>query len=160
MTIAVANMNESPVIRNGGINDIDGVEGAAINIPTSAAFADPEGAALTYNVTGLPSGLTFNSTTGLISGTPAAGSASTTPYNITVTASDGVSMATIDEFTLTIHSVPTLSHSGTWTTGASTASTTAGTVGILQTFLPTRAQVSQQSRTKTSPILTSTAMMY
>ncbi len=134
MAIAVANVNESPVIRNGGINDIDGVEGAAINIPTSAAFADPESAALTYNVTGLPTGLTFNSTTGLITGTPAAGTSSATPYNITVTVSDGVSTATVDEFTLTIHSVPTLSHSGTWTTGASTASTTAGTVGITANF--------------------------
>ncbi len=33
MSIAVANANESPVIRNGGINDMDGVEGAAISIP-------------------------------------------------------------------------------------------------------------------------------
>ncbi len=134
MTIAVANVNESPIIRNGGINDMDGVEGAAINIPTSAAFADPEASALTYNVTGLPSGLTFNSTTGVISGTPAAGTASVTPYNITVTASDGANTATIDEFTLTIHSVSTLSHSGTWTTDASTASTTAGGVGITASF--------------------------
>jgi hypothetical protein len=44
---------------------------------------------LTYTATGLPAGLSINSSTGLISGTFATGDAANGPYVVTVTASDG-----------------------------------------------------------------------
>ena len=43
----------------------------------------------TYSEVGLPSGVSINSSTGLISGTPAANSHDDSPYNVTVTAADG-----------------------------------------------------------------------
>src|SRR5438552_3305238 len=72
-----------------------------------------------YNATGLPAGLSVNTTTGVISGTPAAGTDAGSPYSVTISAtnSGGTGSATL---TLTINNpVPT-------TTSISPASTTAG----------------------------------
>jgi hypothetical protein len=44
---------------------------------------------LTYAASGLPGGLSINSSTGLISGTISSGAVSSSPYTVTVTASDG-----------------------------------------------------------------------
>src|SRR5947208_3415758 len=54
-----------------------------------------------YNATGLPSGLSVNTSTGLISGTPAAGTDAGSPYSVTISAtnSGGTGTATL---TLTI----------------------------------------------------------
>jgi hypothetical protein len=48
---------------------------------------------LTYSTTGLPSGLSIKSATGLISGTLGMGTAKSTPYDVAVTAGDGVAGA-------------------------------------------------------------------
>src|SRR5438094_4655517 len=58
-----------------------------------------------YNATGLPSGLTVNTNTGLISGTPAAGTDAASPYSVTISATNitGTGSATL---TLTIKPVP------------------------------------------------------
>ena len=45
--------------------------------------------AMTYSATGLPTGLSINASTGLISGTVATGDSSDGPYSVNVTASDG-----------------------------------------------------------------------
>ncbi len=45
----------------------------------------------TYTATGLPPGLTLDPLAGTISGTLPNSAASSTPYNVTVTASDGMS---------------------------------------------------------------------
>jgi hypothetical protein len=65
---------------------------------TATGFPAP-----TLSETGaLPSGVTFNSATGLLSGTPAAETAGT--YPITITASNGVSSNATQSFTLTVNS--------------------------------------------------------
>ena len=51
----------------------------------------------------LPSGVTFNSSTGVLSGTPAAGSSGS--YSLSFTASNGVSPSATQSFTLTVLSV-------------------------------------------------------
>src|SRR5437899_1176059 len=55
-----------------------------------------------YNATGLPSGLSVNTSTGLISGTPAAGTDAGSPYSLTISATNagGTGSATL---TLTIN---------------------------------------------------------
>jgi hypothetical protein len=58
--------------------------------------SDPEGLPITFSATGLPAGLTLNTNTGFISGTPTTAST----YNVTVTVSDGV-LSTSQSFTWT-----------------------------------------------------------
>jgi hypothetical protein len=69
-----------------------------------AFFEDPNGDALTYQVTGLPTGgrLAVNPANGGIVGTPLAADARDTPYLVTVTASDGQSVSEPQTFGLTI----------------------------------------------------------
>ncbi len=59
--------------------------------------ADPNGDTLTYAASGLPPGLTLNTTTGLISGAPT----TVGSYGVTVTATDGINVASAN-FTWTI----------------------------------------------------------
>ncbi|MGH8209636.1 MAG: putative Ig domain-containing protein, partial [Steroidobacteraceae bacterium] len=66
--------------------------------------ADPDGDALTFSVTNLPSWATFNSSTGQISGTPSAGSAGTT-MNIVISVSDGKSTASLAPFSVVVNQV-------------------------------------------------------
>src|SRR6202007_1783255 len=61
---------------------------------------DSGGAALTYGATGLPAGLSINSSTGLISGTPPTLGSS----NVTVTATDTTGVSGSASFTWSITS--------------------------------------------------------
>ncbi len=73
-----------PVLTNPGNQSTSA--GAAVSLQISASQSD--GDPLSYDVTGLPIGLSIDSDTGLISGTVDPSAASTTPYSITVTATD------------------------------------------------------------------------
>lgn len=66
----------------------------------------------------LPSGVTFNATTGVLSGTPAAGTGGT--YKLTFTASNGVSPDATQNFTLTVNQAPVITSTSitTFTVGA------------------------------------------
>jgi type II secretory pathway pseudopilin PulG len=70
----------------------------------------------------LPSGVTFNTATGVLSGTPAAGAGGT--YSITFTASNGVNPNATQTFTLIVRQAPAF-------TSASAAMFTVGTAGSL-----------------------------
>ena len=80
-TWTVANVNRPPSILNPG--DQQHIVGASINLSVSAS--DPDGDTLSFSATGLPPGLTINSSSGEVAGLlTTVGS-----YNITVSASDG-----------------------------------------------------------------------
>ena len=86
----------------------------------SVTFAAEGYSAPTYTETGnLPSGVTLNATTGVLSGTPAAGTGGV--YTITITATNAVGSESIT-FTLTVTQAPTF-------TSGSTLTYTAGTYG-------------------------------
>lgn len=68
------------------LDDQRAVAGSAVSL---AIPAYAEGVSLTFSATGLPSGLSINTTTGVISGTIAVAAAAATPYAVTVTATDG-----------------------------------------------------------------------
>ncbi len=75
----------------------------------------------TFAVTGsLPTGVTFNTSTGVLSGTPATGTAGL--YPLTITASNGVNPAATQSFTLTVTG-PATSGQGTMTVSPSTVVT-------------------------------------
>ncbi len=61
-----------------------------VSLSVYASDAGSGSPTLTYSASGLPSGLSINSSTGVISGTITA-AASSTPYSVTVTAGDGTS---------------------------------------------------------------------
>jgi hypothetical protein len=75
-------------------------EGDSVSVQIGAS--DSSGGSIKYLVTGLPAGLIFNPTTGLISGTVAAGASDYGPYNVTVTASDGT-FSTSQTFAWTVN---------------------------------------------------------
>jgi hypothetical protein len=77
----------------------------------------PDGAALTYTATGLPTGLGINQSTGLISGTIDLEADSPTPYTVTVTASDGVGASDSETFAWTVNYV-TVANPGDQTVAA------------------------------------------
>jgi len=76
-------------------------EGAAVAFDVSAADPDAEDT-LTFEATGLPSGLTMAPATGRISGTVDLGAARTTPYPVTVTVTDGAAASDTATFAWTI----------------------------------------------------------
>ena len=79
----------------------------------------------------LPAGVTFNTSTGVLSGTPAAGTGGT--YPITFTAANGVDANATQSFTLTINQVPaaiTSANNTTFTVG------TAGSFNVTATGNP------------------------
>ncbi|HEY0199051.1 MAG TPA: putative Ig domain-containing protein [Rhodanobacter sp.] len=83
-------------------------------------FSDADGDALTFSASGLPSGLSINSSTGVISGTAANATSSST---VTVTANDGRGHTGSKAFTLSVvNTAPTYA-------GASTLSGYAGDQG-------------------------------
>jgi hypothetical protein len=79
-------------------------EGDTVSLQLSASV--PSGT-LTYSSSTLPAGLTLNSSTGLISGTVAAGAALKSPYSITVSATDGT-LASSQAFSWTVNPYVTI----------------------------------------------------
>ncbi|MBL9131506.1 MAG: DUF1929 domain-containing protein, partial [Verrucomicrobiaceae bacterium] len=93
-------VNQSPVVTNPGTQT--SLLNASISLPIVAS--DPEGSAITYSATGLPSGLAISPSSGVISGTT--GVAGT--YNVVVTVSDGVSTPGTAAFTWNVSAGLTL----------------------------------------------------
>jgi len=73
-----------------------GTVGTAVSVQIHAS--DSDGGALTYGATGLPAGLSINSSTGLITGTPTTAASS----SVTVTATDSSGPSGTASFTWTI----------------------------------------------------------
>ena len=123
--------------------------GTAIsNLAISAS--DSAGLGLTYSASGLPPGLSINSSTGVISGTPTTGSA--TPSSVTVTATDTqAATASTAGFTWTVNNAVTVTNPGPFTKNSGTAispvsmsATTSGSAGGA-TISPTGWSVSSGS---------------
>jgi Domain of unknown function (DUF4347)/Putative Ig domain/Bacterial Ig domain len=87
------------------ILDQTGKDGDAVALAVAPTFKDPNGDALNYSATGLPSGLSINAVTGVISGSiaPSASQGGVGGlYTITVTANDGKGGTASDTFTYKI----------------------------------------------------------
>ena len=82
-TVLLKPINQAPSFAT--VNDRSNDEDETVNYQLEAS--DPDGDPLTYAATGLPTGLSLDTTTGLISGTLPFGAAGT--YAVTVTVSDG-----------------------------------------------------------------------
>jgi hypothetical protein len=82
--------------------------GTAASVQIHAADS-ASGQTLTYSATGLPAGLSINSSTGLISGTPTAAGSS----NVTVTVKDGTGASGATSFTWTVNTTGGTCNTGT-----------------------------------------------
>jgi hypothetical protein len=116
---AAASIGQLIVVRPAGPNqpptfdqdlaDRSDDEGAAISL--SAHATDPDGDPLTYAASGLPTGLSINPSTGLVSGTISTGAATGSPYPVSITVSQdgGTTVAATDtlSWTVTVPPPPT-----------------------------------------------------
>ena len=123
-------VNQAPAITS--VNNATFTVGSAGSFSvTSTGFPNA-----TYAVTGtLPSGVTLNATSGVLSGTPGAGTGGT--YPVTITASNGVIPDATQSFTLTVQQAPAIT-SGTTTTFTAGAP---GTFTITTSATPTAATI-------------------
>ncbi|MCC6271144.1 MAG: putative Ig domain-containing protein, partial [Microbacteriaceae bacterium] len=98
LAVTVTPVNDAPVITNPG--NQNNSEGSTISLQIVAN--DVDNASLTYSATNLPTGLAINPTNGSINGAVDYTAAASSPFNVTVTASDGVGGVTSINFTWTI----------------------------------------------------------
>jgi hypothetical protein len=121
-----ANSNKSPTV--------SGTPSTTARVGTAYSFQpsgkDPEGKALKWSIMNKPAWASFNTTTGLLSGTP---TATGTFGGIYISASDGVSSTALSTFAIVVSGS---SGTNTAPTITGTPSTTA-TVGTAYAFTPT-----------------------
>ena len=96
VALAPAGPNVAPEFST-DITDQTANEGAVISLDADATDANSD--SLTYSATGLPSGLSINANSGVVTGTLATGSAGS--HFVTLTVSDGF-LTDTDTFTLTV----------------------------------------------------------
>jgi hypothetical protein len=118
-------VNQPPAITSAN-NAAFTVGAAGTFTVTATGFPAP-----TYSVTGaLPAGVALNPTTGVLSGTPAAGTGGS--YSVTINATNGVAPAASQAFTLTVTQAPAITSGNavTFTVGA------AGNFSFIATGVP------------------------
>jgi hypothetical protein len=105
----VAAVNQLPVI--------SGTPLATVNVGQAYSFqptaSDPENATLTFTITNKPAWATFSTSTGKLSGTPAAGDVGTTT-GIVISVSDGTAIASLTAFSIAVTQVATGSITLNW----------------------------------------------
>ena len=101
-TWTVTNVNREPTFDQ-DVPSQTNAEGNVVSLDAGAT--DPDGDTLTYAATGLPAGLSINTTTGLITGTIAFTAAAGSPYTVNVTVRDGATVDQTDTFGWTVTNV-------------------------------------------------------
>ena len=107
--------------------------GSSVSINTASAFTDPESQPLSFSATGLPTGLTINSSTGAITGT----TSTTGSFPVTVRVSDPLGLTASSSFTLTVQQLSTNVNTG----GPTCAGQNLTLSGLLPVDLPLGAMV-------------------
>ncbi len=101
VTINVGSVNDPPVV-DSPIADQSNNDSEVISLDVSGNFSDVEGDSLTFSATGLPTGLSIDASTGLISGTLDSSASAGGPYTVVITADDGNGGTVTDTFTWSV----------------------------------------------------------
>ncbi|WP_283193223.1 tandem-95 repeat protein [Rhizobium sp. AN80A] len=105
VTVTVTGVNDAPI--STPIANQTGNDAQSVTLNVAGNFSDPDtGDTLTFTATGLPSGLTINATTGVISGTINRSASVNGPYAVTVTATDGSGATANRSFTWAVLNPP------------------------------------------------------
>ncbi|WP_353110612.1 Ig-like domain-containing protein [Salinisphaera dokdonensis] len=101
LTVTVAGVNDAPTL-DFPLEDLSNTDGETVSVPTAGAFSDIDANDdLSFAVTGLPDGLTFDPNTGEISGmldADASQGGDNGAYTVTVTVNDGNGGTATDSF--------------------------------------------------------------
>ncbi|HRK23386.1 MAG TPA: Ig-like domain-containing protein [Beijerinckiaceae bacterium] len=129
-TITVIEVNSAPVAV-GSVPTQNNLDNGTATLTMSSYFSDPDSNPLTYTVTGLPTGLSIDPTTGVISGTIdrnacAGGPGGNGVYAITVTATDPRGLSAVQSFAWNVTNPGPLAVADNFATTGST--TVTGTV--------------------------------
>ena len=108
--LVAAQANRAPTISGSPQQSV--TVGSAYSFQPSATDAD--GNSLTFSIQNRPAWATFNTSTGLLSGSPAAGDVGTFA-NVIVSVSDGTALASLPAFSIAVQQVATGSATVTWT---------------------------------------------
>ncbi len=101
VTATVTGTNDAPT--STAIANQTSTDAAVVSLNVASHFSDVDATnVLTFSASGLPSGLSINATTGVISGTIASNASVTGPYSVTVTATDNAGATTSQTFTWTV----------------------------------------------------------
>jgi hypothetical protein len=108
----------SIAVKAADVATISGQPPTTVNVGGSYSFtptaSDTAGKPLTFSIQNQPAWASFNSTTGQLSGTPAASYAGTYS-NIVITAGDGVAQASLPAFAIAVNQVSNGSATVSWT---------------------------------------------
>lgn len=107
VTVTVNSINDAPTTT--GLGNRSNLDGQAVSLNVAPSFADVDGDALTFTATGLPTGLSIDPATGLITGTidqNASQGGNGGVYTIVVTASDGRGGTVSTAFTWSVANPP------------------------------------------------------
>ena len=121
-TVTISVANRAPVTV-GTVAAQTSNDYASVTLATAANFNELDGEALTYSATGLPTGLTINASTGVISGTIASGASGATghgTYAVVVTAVDPHGASASQAFNWAVNNVAPVATADTFSTNAQT----------------------------------------
>ena len=102
MTITVTGVNDTPITSGTPGDQANADNDAITTLDVSGHFSDVDGDTLTYSATDLPTGLTIDADTGVISGTIDNSASQDGPFNVVVTATDPWGQTTTLSFNWTV----------------------------------------------------------
>jgi VCBS repeat-containing protein len=115
VTVTVTGENDAPVTV-GSINTQNRVDSAVVSLDVSGYFADADTSNVaSFSASGLPSGLTIDGMTGVISGTIASSASTSGPYTVDVTMSDGNGGSVTQTFTWNVSNPGPIANDDTFT---------------------------------------------